>query len=39
MLLLLATLLLPPVFSGLLDVEREIWHEDVYFRGFAGTGG
>jgi hypothetical protein len=33
MLLLLATLLLPPISSGLLDVEREICHGDVYFRG------
>jgi hypothetical protein len=33
MLLLLATLLLPPVFSSLLDGEREICHGDVYFRG------
>jgi hypothetical protein len=31
MLLLLATLLLPHVFSGLLDVEREICHGDVYW--------
>jgi hypothetical protein len=33
MLLLLATLVLPPVFSSLLDVEREICYGDVYFRG------
>jgi hypothetical protein len=32
LLLLLATLLLPSVFLGLLDGEREICHEDVYFR-------
>jgi hypothetical protein len=32
LLLLLATFLLPPVFSHLLDGEREICYGDVYFR-------